>query len=68
MLAGLGVGIYPDAESAVASACRPDMAIQPDPANHDRYSAAYESYRAAVASATLHTAVGSAQRDAGSNG
>jgi len=68
MLAGLGVGIYPDSESAVASACRPDVAIQPDPANHDRYSAAYEHYRTVIASATLHTAAGPAQRDAGGRG
>ena len=45
MLAGLGVGIYPDAESAIAAACRPERAIQPDPANHDRYEAVYERYR-----------------------
>jgi sugar (pentulose or hexulose) kinase len=68
MLAGLGVGIYPDSESAVASACRPDAAIQPDSVNHDRYSDAYERYRTAVASSTLHTAAGPAQRDAGDRG
>jgi sugar (pentulose or hexulose) kinase len=54
MLAGLGVGVYPDPVSAVATACRPEAAIQPDPANHDRYSAIYEHYREVVASATLH--------------
>jgi xylulokinase len=68
MLAGLGVGIYPDSESAVASACRPDPAIQPDPVNHDRYSDAYERYRMAVASSTLHTAAGPAHRGAGGRG
>jgi hypothetical protein len=54
--------------SAVATACRPDVAIEPDPANHDRYSAVYERYRTAVASATLHTGAGSAQGDAGGRG
>jgi sugar (pentulose or hexulose) kinase len=68
MLAGLGVGIYPDPGAAVATACRPDVAIQPDPANHDRYSAVYERYRTVVASATLHGGADSGQRDAGGGG
>jgi sugar (pentulose or hexulose) kinase len=55
MLAGIGVGIYPEAESAAAMACRRDAPIQPDPANHDRYARIYERYREVVASATLHT-------------
>ncbi len=54
MLAGLGIGIYPDAELAIATACRPDAPIEPDLANHDRYTAVYERYRAVVASTTLH--------------
>ena len=54
MLAGLGIGVYPDAESAIATACRPDSPIEPDLANHDRYAAVYERYRALVASSTLH--------------
>jgi sugar (pentulose or hexulose) kinase len=54
MLAGLGVGVYPDPESAVAIAYRPEAAIEPDPANHDRYEAFYQRYRAVVASTTLH--------------
>ena len=54
MLAGLGVGVYPNPESAVATACRPDAPIEPDLANHDRYAAIYEHYRALVASSTLH--------------
>ena len=41
MLAGIGVGIYPEAESAAAMACRRDAPIQPDPANHDRYARIY---------------------------
>lgn len=55
MLAGLGVGVYPDPESAIAIACHPDAPIEPDPANHDRYAAIYDNYREIVASATLHT-------------
>ena len=55
MLAGLGVGVYPDPESAVAIACRPDAPAHPDPANHDRYASIYEHYRTVVASSTLHT-------------
>lgn len=54
MLAGIGVGIYPDAQSAIAIACRPDPPIEPDLANHDRYTTLYEHYRTVVASATLH--------------
>ena len=54
MLAGIGVGIYPDAESAIGIACRPDPPIEPDPANHDQYTTLYERYRTVVASATLH--------------
>jgi xylulokinase len=60
MLAGLGVGIYPDAESAIAVACRPEPAIEPDLANHDRYEAIYDHYRAIVASTTLHARASSA--------
>jgi sugar (pentulose or hexulose) kinase len=65
MLAGIGVGIYPDADTAVATACRSEAAIEPDPANHDRYTALFERYRAAVASATLHAGAASTQRAAG---
>jgi xylulokinase len=54
MLAGLGIGVYPNPESAIATACRPDAPIEPDLANHDRYAAIYEKYRAVVASTTLH--------------
>jgi xylulokinase len=54
MLAGLGVGVYPDAASAIAVACRPEAPIEPDPATHHGYEAFYERYREAVASATLH--------------
>jgi sugar (pentulose or hexulose) kinase len=54
MLAGLGIGVYPNAESAIATACRPDAPIEPDLANHDRYAAVYERYRAVVASTALH--------------
>ena len=55
MLAGLGVGVYPDAARAVSIACRPEAPIEPDSANHDRYAAIFEHYRAVVSSATLHT-------------
>jgi xylulokinase len=65
MLAGLGVGIYPDAESAIAAACRPEPAIQPDPANHDRYEAVYQHYTSVVASAALHAGASSTERPAG---
>jgi xylulokinase len=54
MLAGIGVGIYPDARSAIAIACRPDAPIEPELANHDRYTTLYEHYRTVVTSATLH--------------
>jgi xylulokinase len=64
MLAGIGVGIYPDAESAIAIACRPDAPIEPDLANHDRYSTLYEQYRTVVSSATLHGGVDAASTGA----
>jgi hypothetical protein len=48
------VGIYPDARSAIAIACRPDAPIEPELANHDRYTTLYEHYRTVVTSATLH--------------
>jgi sugar (pentulose or hexulose) kinase len=54
MLAGIGVGIYPDAESAIAVACRPDPPIEPDMANHDRYASVYEHFQTIVGSDTLH--------------
>jgi xylulokinase len=54
MLAGLGVGVYRDPESAIAIACRPEAPVEPDPANRDRYSAVYEHYREIVSSRTLH--------------
>ncbi len=62
MLAGLGVGIYPDAGSAVAIACRPQAPIEPDPATHDRYASIYDRFRDAVASTTLHAGVSAAPR------
>ncbi len=55
MLAGLGVGVYPDAAAAVATAARSDEAFEPVPANHDRYNDVYEHYREVVASAMLRT-------------
>ncbi len=54
MLAGIGVGVYPDAESAIAVACRPDPPIEPDMANHDRYASVYEHFQTIVGSDTLH--------------
>jgi xylulokinase len=58
MLAGIGVGIYPDAASAIAIACRPDPPIEPDLAHHDQYTTLYEHYRSVVASGTLHGRAG----------
>jgi len=55
MLAGLGVGTYPDAGAAVATAARSDEPFEPVAANHDRYNEVYEHYRDVVASATLRT-------------
>lgn len=50
LLAGLGVGVYPSPESAMAMACRRDPPIEPDAANHDRYQSIYEHYREVVGS------------------
>jgi xylulokinase len=56
MLAGLGAGIYPDAGSAVASACRLDDPVEPDPANRERYQEIYQRYRAVLASPIVRAA------------
>ena len=53
MLAGLGVGVYADAATAVENAARADQPVEPVPANHDRYNDVYEHYREVVASTTL---------------
>jgi xylulokinase len=63
MLAGLGVGIYEDASSAIAVACRPEAPTEPDLANHDRYARVYERYLEAVASSTLHTGAATVAAD-----
>ena len=52
MLAGLGVGVYPDPDTAVRTACRLDPPVEPDPRRHERYDAIYERYRAVVAAPT----------------
>jgi len=54
LLAGLGVGIYRDAAEAVAIAARPETAIEPDPAVHQRYNELYPAYRALVGSRAIH--------------
>jgi xylulokinase len=53
LLAGLGVGVYANAEAAMDTACRRDSPIEPDAGNHERYQPIYEHYREVVASATL---------------
>jgi xylulokinase len=73
LLAGLGVGIYPSAESAMATACRRDSPIEPDAANHDKDQAIYAHYREVLASATLRVGTSSApatksHRHSGVNG
>jgi xylulokinase len=63
MLAGLGVGVYPDAAAAVRTACRLDPPLDPDPRRHEQYDAVYERYRALVAAPTSR--VGAAMRPGG---
>ncbi len=50
LLAGLGVGVYADADDAVARACRTESVIEPDADAHARYDEVYERYRALAGS------------------
>jgi sugar (pentulose or hexulose) kinase len=50
MLAGIGAGAYSGPEEAVAAACRPEEPVLPDRASAERYDAAYQRYRAVLAS------------------
>jgi xylulokinase len=61
LLAGLGVGVYPSPESAMAMACRRDPPIEPDAANHDRYQAIYEHYREVVGSPVVRMSAAAAE-------
>jgi xylulokinase len=54
LLAGLGIGIYRDATEAVTLAARPEAAIEPDPAVHQRYNELYPAYRSLVGSRAVH--------------
>lgn len=45
LLAGVGVGVYPDLATAVERAVRPGEAIAPDPAASAAYEARYALYR-----------------------
>jgi xylulokinase len=54
LLAGLGVGVYRDAAEAVAVAGRPEPAIEPDPAVHQRYNELYRAYLTLVRSRAIH--------------
>jgi xylulokinase len=53
LLAGLGVGVYPSPEAAMATACRRDSPIEPDAAAHDTYDSLYAHYREIIASPLL---------------
>jgi xylulokinase len=44
-VAGIGVGMFADAADAVARCCRTIATHEPDPANHDRYTAFFDVYR-----------------------
>ena len=50
MLAGIGVGAYSGPDEAVAAACHPQEPVLPDHGSADQYDAAYQRYRAVLAS------------------
>ena len=50
MLAGIGAGVYSGPGEAVAAACHPAEPVLPDSAGTGRYDAAYQRYRAVLAS------------------
>ncbi len=53
MLAGIGAGIYRDADEAVARCVHGDPPVEPDPRAHARYAEVYAGYRALVESAEV---------------
>ena len=53
MLAGLGVGIYRNADDAIRRCVRPDPPIEPNPALRERYGEAFQRFRELVASPTV---------------
>jgi xylulokinase len=46
LLAGIGVGVWPDAASAVAAGVRLGERVEPDAADAERYARLYREYRA----------------------
>jgi xylulokinase len=50
MLAGIGAGVYPGPDEAVAAACHPGEPVLPDPVRAGLYDGAYRRYRAVLAS------------------
>jgi hypothetical protein len=53
MLAGIGAGIYRDAEDAVRRCVHPDPPVEPDPRVRGRYDELYRAYGALVESAVV---------------
>jgi xylulokinase len=53
MLAGIGAGIYRDADEAIARCVHADPPVAPDPRAHARYAEVYAGYRTLVESAEV---------------
>ncbi len=45
LLAGTGIGVFPDVKDAVAKCLRVDRMIEPDPAAAAQYDSLYGTYR-----------------------
>jgi hypothetical protein len=58
MLAGIGAGVYADAEESVARCVHVGGAIEPDPQTFDRYEHAYGAYRQLIASPIVRRSAG----------
>ena len=50
MLAGIGTGVYRDADAATAAGFRPGSRVEPDSQNRERYDEIYARYRALIGS------------------
>jgi sugar (pentulose or hexulose) kinase len=54
MLAGIGTGVYRDADAATAACYRPGSRVEPDGRNRERYDEIYARYQALISSPVVH--------------
>jgi xylulokinase len=55
MIAGIGVGVFPDWESAVQTCARVEEVLQPNPETLDLYDDYFETYRAVTQDLAIHS-------------